>query len=169
MQTLPANNLIILILYCQLFSKLHCTKCGEALFRKHGFHQRYKIYFCTEKVNIQRFYCLKPGCKGTFSLKPVPLLPYCRFSLWHLVQIDELLKSGDSSYNIAQSLDIPISVILRIKSYLTRVQTFIHSEWRICGNFTVVDFLRQWIGIMKRHTWFGLTHKYFHALYPLRV
>lgn len=169
MQSLPSNNLITVILYCQLISKLRCTKCGGYQFWKHGFYQRRQVHFYSEVIDIQRYLCLDPACKSTFSLKPVPLLPYCRFTLWHLVQINEMLERGFSSYKIAKSLDMPISVILRAKHYLSKVRTFIHREWRIAGNFLGGAFLLQWIGLMKTFSWFDLSRRYFHALYPLRV
>lgn len=169
MRTLPTNKLLTVILYCQLISKIRCTKCGGYHFWKHGFYQRHKINFYYEIIDIQRYLCLEPGCKSTFSLKPVPLLPYCRFTLWHLIQIDELLSSGISSYKIAKSLDIPISVILRIKHYLKNVRVFIHREWRIAGHFIEASFLVKWTSLIKELSWFDLTRRYFHALYPLRV
>lgn len=168
MQTLPSNNLITVILYCQLISKLRCTKCGGYHFWKHGFYQRRRIYF-SEAIDIQRYLCLEPDCKSTFSLKPVPLLPYCRFTLWHLIQVDEMFSSGISSYKIAKSLDVPISVILRIKHYLKNVHNFINSEWRIADKFSGAAFLLKWIALIKKLSWFDLCRRYFHTIYPLRV
>jgi len=169
MQTLPKDNLIILLLYYQVIPQLKCPKCGKTLFKKHGFYQRRSIHFYTEIIDIQRHRCLSSTCTGTISIKPIPILPYCRFALWHLVQIDELLKQGLSSYKIAKSLDIPISVILRVQKYLKRVHNFIQSEWKICGHFTDDTFFLQWIGLIKELTWFDLIKRYFQALYPLRV
>jgi hypothetical protein len=112
--------------------------------------------------------CQETGCGKTFSLKPFPILPYTRFSLWHLIQIDEQLESGRKIDELAKGFGLRRSIIIRVQEYLKRVRKFVENEFRILGNFAKTDLFSQLIELIRSASWFDLSKRYFHGLYPLR-
>ena len=168
LQTKALPNLTIIVLYCQLKSTHKCRACGSTHFWKHGFYRRKNVYSLSGFIDVQRCKCCKPGCKKTFSILPTPLLPYSRFSLWHLLQINECLQDGVSPYQIAKHLGMEQHVILRLKAYLVKVKAFISQTCQNAGHSLSASIKSQCETLMDSHKWFDLTWKFFHAIYPLR-
>jgi hypothetical protein len=170
MQALPKDNLVTLIVLCHLHNKqsIRCTKCGSTHYWLHGSYYRKGTHFVWVVIPVQRFKCQESGCKKTFSLRPVPILPYTRFSLWHLIQIDEQLQSGREINELIKGFGLRRSVIIRAQEYLKRVKRFVEQELHILGQFNRTGLFSKWIELIKECSWFDLTWKFFHTLYPLR-
>ena len=151
MQTLPKNNLVTLIVLCHLHNaqSVKCTRCGSTHYWLHGCYYRKGTHFVWIIIPVQRLKCQETGCGKTFSLKPFPILPYVRFSLFHLVQIDEQLQSGRDINELSKGFGLRRSILIRIQEYLKRVRKFVEDEFRILGHFAKTDLFSQWIGLIR--------------------
>jgi hypothetical protein len=170
MQTLPKANLVTLIVFCHILNtSKKCPKCGSYHNWGHGWYYRKGTHFSQLYIPVHRLKCQCPGCNKTFPIRPFPILPYCRFSLFHLIQIDEQQQAGLQPKEMAKGLELRMSVILRVLKYLKQVRKFIKQEFRALGHFNEANFLDQWVAIIKRLSWPGLSVRYFHSIYPLRL
>ena len=168
MQTLPVYNLVTLILICQVKSKPKCPICGSTRFWRHGWYYRKGTFFTDSYIPVQRCLCLKCPKYKTFSLLPSPLLRYVRFSLWHLLQIDELEKAGHSKKRIAKGFTLNPAVVQRILAYLIRVFNFIEDEVRTLDHFNPLSHFSKWIATVKSLSWWEMCKRFSLALYPKR-
>jgi hypothetical protein len=87
----------------------------------------------------------------------------------HLIQIDEQQQSGMQPKEMAKGFELRMSVILRILKYLKRIRKFIKQEFRALGHFSEANFLSQWVAVIKRLSWPGISVRYFHSIYPLKL
>jgi len=170
MQTLPIDNLVTLVVFCHILTTSRkCPRCGSTHFWGHGWYFRKGTHFSQLYIPVHRMKCQGPGCTKTFPLRPFPILPYCRFSLFHLIQIDEQQQAGMPVKELAKGFKLRVSVTLRVLEYLKRVRKFIKQEVRALRHFKETDFLSQWILLIKGLSWTGLSVRYFHSIYPLRL
>lgn len=168
MQTLPEYNLVSLVLICHLCEKPKCPICGSTHFWRHGWYYRKGTFFSDFYIPIQRCLCLNCPKHKTFSLLPHPLLRYVRFTLWHLLQVDELEQAGHSSKKLSQGLNITPAVTLRIISYLKKVRQFIQQEIQALDSFEPLSHFSQWITCLKALSWLEICKRFSLVLYPQR-
>jgi hypothetical protein len=147
---------------------MKCSKCGQRNYWGHGWYFRKGTHFSQLFIPIHRYKCQTPGCGKTIPLRPFPILPYCRFSLLHLIQIEEHHQAGIQPQEIAKGLELRMPVVLHILKYLKRIKKFIKQEFRTFKYFNETDFLSQWIALIKEISWLDLSMRYFHHIFPKR-
>lgn len=151
-----------------------CPYCGFLRCWKHGKYFRKGFHRSTagppqEPVAIQRFLCRNPRCGRTFSVLPEKVLPYCRFSLDDLLVIADDKSEGKSSYWIAKHRwGLSLRIILRAVILILKVSDWLAGVCREAACSVVTGFRALIETAMERLSWFDLTRRWFHGLYPCR-
>jgi len=154
---------------------LTCPYCGFHRCWKHGKYFRKGFHRPTagppqEPVAVQRYLCRNPPCDRTFSKLPEAVLPYCRFFLSGLLSIAQDRAQGKSSYWIAKfRWGLSLRVVLRAGLLIRKVMPWLEGVCREAAGSVVTGFRALIQTARERLSWFDLTRRWFHGLYPCRA
>lgn len=152
-----------------------CPYCGfprcwkQGKYRRKWFHHPLAAGPARGPVAAQRYLCRNPPCDRTFSELPSGVLPYCRFFLGGLLSIAEDSAAGKSSYWIAKCRwGLPLRVILRAVSLIRKATPLLEGVCRETAESVVSGFQSLVKTVREKFSWFDLTRRWFHHLYPCR-
>jgi hypothetical protein len=152
---------------CPYCGHIRCWKHG--VYRRKGFHRR-EVVPQAEPVAVQRYLCLAPPCKRTFSALPEEVLPYCRFFLSDLLAIEHTLAEGWSVYWVARyQWELSLGVMQRASAWIGKATDWLTSLCRETTGKMIAGFEGLIKTARKTLSWRHLTRRLFHGLYPCRA
>jgi hypothetical protein len=98
------------------------------------------------------------------------MLPYCRFFLDGLLSISLDRAEGKSSYWIAKHRwGLSLRIILRAVTLILKVTCWLTGVCREAAVIVVTGFQALIQTALEKLSWFDLTRRWFHGLYPCRA
>jgi len=151
-----------------------CPYCGFGKCWKHGKYRRKGFRTSASEakateLDVERRLCRNPPCGRTFSQLPDRVLPYCRFFWSGLLDIATSLASGKTCYWIAKTKELPLRVVLRLRTTINRASKLMISLCREVTGDVMAGFAAMAERLLEGHSWFSFTRAWYHHIYPCRV
>ncbi len=162
---------------CNELRPKSCCFCGGIRIWKHGHYNRTCFYLKISinpppNIKVQRFLCKAPACDRSFSVLPQDAVPYCRFFFKDFRQLYDYSQKGGSAYSLWKSCSLPgvsLSIIGRLLCLFKKVLSHVQRLCREVDEAVSENLNGMSHFLIKTHTWFGFTTRWYHALYPARL
>lgn len=151
--------------------EISCPQCHGKDFWKHGSYKRTWFHTIRRKENtvriVQRYLCLNTSCKRcTFTVQSADVLPYCRFLVPDLLNVDTALQTDTSLHGLQRIFGLRRTVLRRVSTLLDRTTDFLRDLCReITAGDTVSGLSELFTTAQLRYCWITLGQLWFRHFY----
>lgn len=154
---------------------ISCPSCHSTKCWRHGSYTRKWFHFCHPSKfiirQVQRYYCTCKSCtRRTFTVQAPDVLPYCRFFVSDLYEIDQRLEPTPRIRALARLLKLHRGVVRRVVSLIERSKAFFQALCRENTNGEQCSGLQCCMETAQiRYCWITLRGFWFRHIYRVVI